>query len=106
LLFSNDWYPAINRDHVGIVDDGISAIESRGVRTADGVLHEADVIIWGTGFAATDFLGGIDVRGVKASLAEAWEDGAHAHLGMTVPGFPNLFWIYGPNTNLGGGSIV
>lgn len=106
LLFSNDWYPAIDRDHVAVVDDGISAIESRGVRTADGVLHEADVIIWGTGFAATDFLGGIDVRGVDASLAEAWEDGAHAHLGMTVPGFPNLFWIYGPNTNLGGGSIV
>ena len=46
------------------------------------------------------------MRGVDTSLADVWEGGAHAHLGMTVPGFPNLFWIYGPNTNLGGGSIV
>ena len=77
------------------------------MRTADGRLHEADVLIWGTGFAATDFLGGIDVRGVDGARSrEVWADGARAHLGLTVPGFPNLFCVYGPNTNLGGSSII
>lgn len=107
LLFSNDWYPAIARDHVELVTDAVTAVEPDGVRTADGRLHEADVLIWGTGFAATDFLGGIEVCGVDGvRLADAWADGARAHLGMTVPGFPNLFVVYGPNTNLGGSSII
>lgn len=107
LLFSNDWYPALDRDHVEVVTDRITGIEPAGVRTADGALHEADVLIWGTGFAATEFLAGIDVRGAGGvSLKELWSDGARAHLGLTVPGFPNLFCVYGPNTNLGGSSII
>ncbi|MFC7493526.1 MULTISPECIES: flavin-containing monooxygenase [unclassified Nocardioides] len=107
ILFSNDWYPALARDHVELVTDRIAAIESDGVRTADGRRREADVLIWGTGFAATDFLGGIDVRGAGGvSLADVWADGARAHLGLSVPGFPNLFRVYGPNTNLGGSSII
>jgi len=107
VLFSNDWYPALDRDHVDLVTERVSAVEPGGVRTADGRLHEVDVLIWGTGFAATDFLGGIDVRGVDgASLKELWADGARAHLGLTMPGFPNLFCVYGPNTNLGGSSII
>ncbi|MDF1602083.1 NAD(P)/FAD-dependent oxidoreductase [Nocardioides sp. YIM 152315] len=107
ILFSNDWYPALARDHVDVVTAEISRIEPHGVRTADGRLHQADVLIWGTGFAATDFLGGLDVRGAEGvSLADVWADGARAHLGMTVPGFPNLFRVYGPNTNLGGSSII
>ncbi len=107
LLFSNDWYPALVRDHVDVVTDRITGIEPAGVRTADGELHEADALIWGTGFAATEFLAGIDVRGADGvSLKEVWADGARAHLGVTVPGFPNLFFVYGPNTNLGGSSII
>jgi cation diffusion facilitator CzcD-associated flavoprotein CzcO len=107
LLFSNDWYPALSRDHVDVVDERITGIEPTGVRTADGRLHEADVLIWGTGFAAADYLGTIDVRGVDGvSLREVWAGGARAHLGLTVPGFPNLFCVYGPNTNLGGSSII
>ncbi|MBZ5736688.1 flavin-containing monooxygenase [Nocardioides mangrovi] len=107
LLFSNDWYPALDRDHVQVVDEAISAIEPGGVRTADGRLHEADVLLWGTGFAATDFLAGITVRGVDGvALADVWDGGARAHLGITVAGFPNLFCVYGPNTNLGGSSII
>jgi len=107
LLFSNDWYPALARDHVDLVTEHITAVEPGGVRTADGQLHEVDVIIWGTGFAATEFLGGLDVRGADGlSLKELWADGARAHLGLTVPGFPNLFLVYGPNTNLGGSSII
>ncbi|GAA1793241.1 NAD(P)/FAD-dependent oxidoreductase [Nocardioides hankookensis] len=107
VLFSNDWYPALDRDHVEVVTDRVSAIEPGGVRTADGRLHEVDVLVWGTGFAATDYLGTIDVRGVGGvPLREAWAGGARAHLGLTVPGFPNLFCVYGPNTNLGGSSII
>ena len=107
ILFSNDWYPALDRDHVDVVTERISGIEPAGVRTSDGALHEADALIWGTGFAATEFLAGIDVRGPGGvSLKEVWADGARAHLGLTVPGFPNLFCIYGPNTNLGGSSII
>ncbi|MGZ6752114.1 MAG: flavin-containing monooxygenase [Nocardioides sp.] len=107
LLFSNAWYPALARDHVEVVTERVDTVEPAGVRTSDGVLHVADVLIWGTGFAATRFLDGIDVRGVGGrSLHEDWVDGARAHLGITVPGYPNLFCIYGPNTNLGGSSII
>jgi len=82
---------------------------ARGWRpTTDGALHEADVLVWGTGFAATRFLDGIRVVGVAgAELHDrAWAEGAWAHLGVAVPGFPHLFCIYGPNTNLGGSSII
>ena len=65
------------------------------------------MLIWGTGFAATDFLAGIEVTGPDGStLEQAWDGGARAHLGMAVAGFPNLFVVYGPNTNLGGSSII
>ncbi|CAN5263968.1 NAD(P)/FAD-dependent oxidoreductase [soil metagenome] len=107
ILFSNDWYPALDRDHVAVVTAGVSAIEPTGVRDDDGVLHEADVIIWGTGFSATAFLADIAVTGEDgADLHQAWAAGARAHLGLAVPGFPNFFVIYGPNTNLGGSSII
>jgi cation diffusion facilitator CzcD-associated flavoprotein CzcO len=107
ILFSNDWYPALDREHVDVVTEAVTAVEPGGVRAADGTLHEADVLIWGTGFAATDFLGSIEVTGRDgADLREIWAGGAHAHLGITVPGFPNLFCVYGPNTNLGGSSII
>jgi cation diffusion facilitator CzcD-associated flavoprotein CzcO len=107
ILFSNDWYPALGRDHVEVVTEAVSAVEPGGVRAADGTLHEADVLIWGTGFSATDFLGGIEVTGRDgADLGALWSDGAYAHLGIAVPGFPNLFVVYGPNSNLGGSSII
>ncbi len=107
VLFSNDWYPALARDHVDVMTEQISAIEPSGIRTADGRLVEADVIIWGTGFAATQFLAPMEVTGSGgADLHRLWSDGARAHLGVSTPGFPNLFLIYGPNTNLGGSSII
>jgi cation diffusion facilitator CzcD-associated flavoprotein CzcO len=107
VLFSADWYPALARDHVDVVTQAVTAVEAHGVRTADGRLHAADVLVWGTGFAATEFLAGIEVTGRGgADLHEAWADGARAHLGLTVPGFPNLFCVYGPNTNLGGNSVI
>ncbi|MQA60272.1 MAG: NAD(P)-binding protein [Actinophytocola sp.] len=106
-LFSNDYYPALGQSNVEVETTAISEIIPNGVRTDDGKLHEADVIIYGTGFKTTEFLGPMAVHGRDGrKLADVWHEGAHAYLGMTVPGFPNLFLMYGPNTNLGVGSII
>ena len=107
VLFSSHWFPALQRDNVELVTEAVRRIEPDGIRTADGRLHRVDTIIWGTGFATTRFMFPMDVIGTDGhSLADAWADGPHAHLGMTVPGFPSLFVLYGPNTNTSGGSII
>ncbi|GAB2629372.1 NAD(P)/FAD-dependent oxidoreductase [Prescottella soli] len=107
MLLSDDYYPALTRDNVDLVVDAIDRIEPDGVRAADGTLHPADVIVYGTGFAATDFLAPMTIRGRGGrSLGDAWSGGARAYLGITTAGFPNFFMLYGPNTNLGSGSIV
>jgi len=78
-----------------------------GLLTGDGAVHAVDTIVWGTGFQATDFLTPMTVTGPGGrELREAWRDGAEAYLGISVAGFPNLFLLYGPNTNLGHNSIV
>ncbi|WP_406641901.1 flavin-containing monooxygenase [Amycolatopsis sp. WGS_07] len=107
ILFTNDYLPALAQPNVTVESASIEKITPRGVRTADGVEHEVDVLIYGTGFKATEFLGPMKVFGRDGrSLDEAWRGGARAYLGMTVPGFPNMFCVYGPNTNLGAGSII
>jgi cation diffusion facilitator CzcD-associated flavoprotein CzcO len=107
LLFSNDWYPAITKSNVHVVNEGIAEVTPDGVRTTDGSHHAADVIVYGTGFLATEFLAPMRIVGRDGrDLHEQWTGGAHAYLGMTVPGFPNFFMVYGPNTNLGGSSIL
>ncbi len=107
ILISNDWYPAIMRPHVEVVGQPIDQIEADAVVTADGRRRPADVLIFGTGFSTTDFLAHIPVVGEGGrALAEEWEDGARAYLGTAVPGFPNCYFLYGPNTNLGHNSIL
>lgn len=107
VLFSNDYYPALASPNVRVSTADIEEVVPAGVRTADGVTHEADVLIHGTGFRATKFLAGLEVVGLDGvRLSDVWAGGASAYLGMTVPGFPNMFLMYGPNTNLGSGSIV
>ena len=107
VLFSSHWLPTLQRDNVELVTEAVRRIEPDGVRAADGRLHRVDTIIWGTGFATTRFMFPMDLVGSDGrSLADAWADGPHAHLGMTVPGFPSLFVLYGPNTNTSGGSII
>ena len=107
VVFSNDWYPALARPDVELVTERIERIVPDGVVTADGATHPADVIIYGTGFGATQFLTPMQVSGRGGrSLRQAWRDGAQAYLGITVAGFPNFFMLYGPNTNLGGNSII
>ncbi|MGE3287200.1 MAG: flavin-containing monooxygenase [Pseudonocardia sp.] len=111
VLFSSYFLPALQRDDVDLVTDPIVRVTPTGIVTADGAgtetEHEVDTIIWGTGFRASEFMFPMKVTGAAgASLADVWAGGAHAHLGMTVPGFPSMFVMYGPNTNTSGGSIV
>ncbi|MFI9506142.1 flavin-containing monooxygenase [Nocardia sp. NPDC052566] len=106
-LFSNDYYPALTQPNVRVRTATIAEVVPTGVRTTDGTLIEADVIIYGTGFKATEFLWPMRFYGRGGrELSDVWADGAHAYYGITVPEFPNLFLIYGPNTNLGVGSII
>ena len=107
VLFSSAYLPALERDNVELVADAIERIEPAGIVTANGRLRELDCIIWATGFKTTEFMFPMRVAGARGlELSEAWRDGARAHLGMTVPGFPNMFLMYGPNTNTSGGSII
>ncbi len=107
VVISNEYLSAFTRDDVDLVTSPIRRVTADGVETADGALHRADTLVYATGFRATEFLAPLDITGRGGRrLADEWKDGAHAYLGMTVPGFPNLFLLYGPNTNLGHNSIV
>jgi cation diffusion facilitator CzcD-associated flavoprotein CzcO len=107
VVFSSDWYPALARPNVELVTDPIERIVPDGVVAAGGTMRAADVIIYGTGFQAAEFLAPMRVSGLGGrTLQRAWQDGAQAYLGITVSGFPNFFMLYGPNTNLGGNSII
>ncbi len=95
------WARTLKRDDVALVTERITEVTRDGVRTADGEVHAADVIIYGTGFQASDFLMPMKVVGRDGvELHERWGGDARAHLGITLPGFPNLFLLYGPNTNI------
>jgi cyclohexanone monooxygenase len=102
ILFSNDFYPTFNRPNVELVADEIESITAAGVRTTDTREREADVLVLATGYDTTKFVSVIEVVGRGGlRIEDAWEDGAQAYLGITVAGFPNLFMLYGPNTNQG-----
>ncbi len=107
ILFSDNYYAAIEKHGVEIVTDPIERIAEAGVVTEGGQVHEVDTIIYATGFRTNDFLTPMKVVGRDhAVLNDVWREGPEACLGMTVAGFPNLFFLYGPNTNLGHSSIV
>lgn len=107
ILFSSAYYEALARDDVELVTEPIREITAGGVVTADGREREVDAIVYGTGFRANDFVLPMAVAGIEGrDLQDAWRAGAEAHLGITVAGFPNAFMLYGPNTNLGVGSII
>jgi cation diffusion facilitator CzcD-associated flavoprotein CzcO len=107
ILISDDYYPAFNRPNVDLVTDRIQQFEPAGIRDASGKLHEVGTVIFATGFDSTAFLAPMEIRGRYGTrLEDAWKGGAEAYLGMSVSGFPNLFLLYGPNTNLGHNSII
>jgi cation diffusion facilitator CzcD-associated flavoprotein CzcO len=95
------------RPNVRVVDQAIERIEADAVVTDDGRSHRADVLIYATGFSTTDFLSHVEITGTGGrSLATEWKGGAHAYLGLSAPAFPNCYFLYGPNTNLGHNSIL
>ncbi len=101
-LFSNDYYAAFNRPNLELVTDGIERITADSIVTADGEERKIDTLVLATGFSSIEFLSAIDVTGRNGlDLEDAWKDGAQAYMGMTTAGFPNLFMLYGPNTNQG-----
>lgn len=107
ILLSNDYLATMAKPNVNLVTQGIRRVTADGIETVDGQHHPADAIVYGTGFAATEFLAPMTITGRKGlELNEVWRQGAKAYLGMTVPGFPNFFMLYGPNTNLGHSSII
>ena len=107
LLFTNTWLPTLARPDVDLITEKIVAVTPGGLRTADGIDHPCDVLVYGTGFAATEFLAPMTITGRDGVLlTDEWRDGAHAYLGLAVPGFPNMFLTYGPNTNTGNTSVI
>ena len=107
VLISNDFYPALIRPNVELVTEAIARMTPRGVVDAAGREYEADVVIYATGFETRSFVGDTGITGVGGlRLSDAWIDGPEAYLGLSVTGFPNLFMLYGPNTNLGHNSII
>ncbi len=106
VLFTSDWYPTLRRDDVELVTAGIERVGTDSILAADGVEREADAIIYGTGFQTHNFVAPMDVHGLDGRELNAfWAERPEAYLGTTVSGFPNMFVLYGPNTNHGSGSV-
>lgn len=107
LIVSPNFYDAITRPNAGLVTDPILAVEPDGVRTADGVLHELDILILATGFRVDRFLRPITVIGPdEVHLDDLWADRPSAYLSVSIPGFPNLFLLNGPNGPVGNFSLI
>ncbi|WP_433665346.1 flavin-containing monooxygenase [Nocardia sp. CA-128927] len=108
ILGSNDYYPALAKPHTTVITDGITEVTEHGIISADGVEREVDAIIYATGFEITGGFSRLDIVGLEGrKLAEQWaEHGLETHLGITVAGFPNAFFLLGPNTGLGHNSVV
>ena len=109
MLVDNGWFATLLRPNVQLVTEPIAQVAPDGILTADGVFRSLDVLVLATGFKASSFLEDLNIHGRGGrDLADDWAgENASAYLGVTVPGFPNFFVLYGPNTNLAhGGSII
>ncbi|MEU7588364.1 NAD(P)/FAD-dependent oxidoreductase [Micromonospora sp. NPDC049230] len=107
LLLASDYYPALSRPNVEVIRDEITQITADGIHTADGRERRLDTIIYATGFRTTEFLASVEVTGAEGvRLHDRWKQGVYAYLGMMVDGFPNMFLMYGPHTNLGHNSVL
>jgi cation diffusion facilitator CzcD-associated flavoprotein CzcO len=107
IMLTDDWYPTLTRPNVALVTERIREITAGGVLAEDGVERPADVLVLATGFKTHGFVAPMEIAGEGGrTLADAWGAVPRAYLGVTVPGFPNLFLLYGPNTNGGTGSVI
>ena len=104
-IFASTFYPALKKPNVELVPKAVASVTPTGIVDADGVEHDVDVIVMATGFQPANYLARLAVVGRGGrTLHEHWAGEPRAYLGITVPGFPNFFMLYGPGTN--GGEIV
>jgi cation diffusion facilitator CzcD-associated flavoprotein CzcO len=107
IMLTDQWYPTLTEPNVGVITEAIETVTAGGIRDATGVERPYDLIVLATGFASHDFVAPMEIVGVGGrSLTEEWAEVPRAYLGSTVPGFPNMFLLYGPNTNGGSGSVI
>jgi cation diffusion facilitator CzcD-associated flavoprotein CzcO len=107
VMLTDEWYPTLTEPNVELVTERIAEVTPVGVRTEDGVERRADVIVLATGFQTHGFVTPMAVTGREGrALSDVWAGVPRAYLGLSVPGFPNFFLLYGPNTNGGSGSVV
>ncbi|MFI6451367.1 flavin-containing monooxygenase [Streptosporangium amethystogenes] len=107
ILISNDYYPALGRENVELITEGVREIGENSIVDSTGREIEVDVIIYGTGFKVIEVLDEQQIIGRNGrKIQEAWQDGVEAYYGITTAGFPNLFFLLGPNTGLGHNSVV
>lgn len=107
VMLTDEWYPALAKPNVDLVSEGIEKVTPTGICDRSGVERKADVLVLATGFASHDFVAPMEIVGDGGrTLAAEWAQVPSAYLGMSVAGFPNLFFLYGPNTNGGSGSVI
>jgi cation diffusion facilitator CzcD-associated flavoprotein CzcO len=107
LVVSHNWYDAVQQPTVEVITDGIERVEPGGVRTADGHLHELDVLVLATGFHVDRFMRPMDIVGVDGVvLDDVWGTRPTAYLAVAIPGFPNMFMLNGPNSPVGNFSLI
>ena len=107
LVLSDGFYAAVQQPHVRVVTEGIERIEQSGVRTGDGQRHDIDVLVLATGFRVDRFLRPMAVTGRDGrTLDEAWGETPTAYMSVTIPGFPNLFMLNGPNSPVGNFPLI
>jgi cation diffusion facilitator CzcD-associated flavoprotein CzcO len=107
IMLTDEWYPTLTEPNVNLVTEPIAEVTRGGIRGVSGVERAADVLVLATGFRTHDFVAPMEIEGREGrTLAGEWDDVARAYLGLTVPGFPNMFLLYGPNTNGGAGSVI
>jgi cation diffusion facilitator CzcD-associated flavoprotein CzcO len=107
IMLTDEWYPTLTKPNVELVTEPISEVTAGGLRLRSGVERPADVLVLATGFQTHGFVAPMEIVGAGGhTLAEEWARVPHAYLGMSVTGFPNMFLLYGPNTNGGTGSVI
>jgi cation diffusion facilitator CzcD-associated flavoprotein CzcO len=107
LMLTDEWYPTLTKPNVELITGPIAEITPAGVLLEDGSERPADVLVLATGFKTHGFVAPMEITGSGGrTLAEEWHQVPRAYLGMSIPGFPNMFLLYGPNTNGGTGSVI
>jgi cation diffusion facilitator CzcD-associated flavoprotein CzcO len=107
VLISDNYYPCFNEEHVELITDPIDRFVPTGIQTVDGRCREFDIAVFATGFDVRNCLRPVEIHGRRGlDLQRHWSNGPEAYRGIAVPAFPNMFLLYGPNTNLGHNSIL